>query len=175
MAFIVQTFHLPNVKEEDIKKPILFVDSLNVSSYTVEMHGVCVRYIRTNDGSDKVADSRIFKAENHSVKNEQDIKTKPDGYYYVVDDKKNIFVMYKIQRYNMLFYTSTSIEKIFTLTCIPGKRVCPVIFDKSSDKGISFESELKAKVTSYRNRTGKIDNEKNKDNDMVLTSEHIKL
>jgi hypothetical protein len=176
MAFIVQTFHTPtqNVKEEEKNKPILFVDTINVSSYTVEMHGVCIRYIRENTDPRSVPEFHLFKSGNYTIKKEQDINTKPDGYYYVANEKSNIFVMYKIQRSIGIFYTSTMIEKIFTLICVPGTRVCPRLVEKNSDnKFLDFASELKSKVANYHDRSRDVDNRRN--TDMILTANHIKF
>lgn len=172
MAFIVQTFHLPNTKEEDIKKPILYVDSLNVSSYAVEMSKICVSYVRANTEikptDDKLADSHRFRTSIHSVKHESEIRDKPDSYYFVANDKDNIFVMYKKYKSVGYIFNTTIINKIFTLTCISGKKVCPKVFDKGPEnKAISFEDELKARVAKYRDRA------EITDKSMILTPKHV--
>jgi len=170
MAFIVQTFHLPNTKEEDIKKPIIFVDTINVSSYTVEMHNVCLRYIRDNSDDDD-GSYRIFKFDQKAftIKREQDIRSKPDGLYYIADEATNTFVMYRIERSLGFFYDSTKIEKVFSLKCVPGIRICPSVLEKTSDKEkasktdvdsvkkepIDFMSELKSRAIQYRDRADK--------------------
>lgn len=174
MAFIVQTFHNPNVKEEDIKKPILYVDSINASSYAVEMNNICISYIRNNSNV-KASDAYQFKSAEHTLKKELDIYSKPDGYYYVSDDKANTFVMYKISRSTGYFYrTCTTVDKIFTLISIPGKKVCPKVFEKGDKKEeVTFESELKSRVAKFRDRadTGII---MTTNKSLVLTVDDIK-
>src|SRR5579872_1754579 len=167
MACIIQTFNLPIITEDN-GKPILYIDSINVSSYPIEMHRECIKYIRENTDPNTISEGHVFKSESHSVQKEQDIIEKPDGYYYIANNKDNIFIMYKKYTSLGLFYNRSLIEKVFTLTCNQCKKVCPKVFEKSETETNVFNvftDELKKKVASLRNR---IDNMPSISNDFNL-------
>lgn len=155
MACIIQTVNLTTLTDEDNIRPILYIDSINVSSYPIEMHRECIKYIRENTDPHTISEGHVFKSETHSVQKEQDIKEKPDGFYYIANNKDNIFIMYKKHTSIGRIFNSITIEKVFTLTCIKCGKVCPKVFEKTETETNVFNvftDELKKKVASLRNR-----------------------
>lgn len=155
MAFIIQIHHIP-VPNIDSIVPLYYVDSENMTGYTTSMHGVCLTFIRKNIDKNNLSDD--IRKKDHCVKNVDKIYEKSkDGYYYTADENNNIFVMYKKTLCTGYIYNSIIVEKIFSLKCTKGNRICPKVFEKSTDKYIDFVSELKNRTSDYRNRNNNIE------------------
>ncbi|VBB17618.1 hypothetical protein YASMINEVIRUS_81 [Yasminevirus sp. GU-2018] len=149
MATILRTSNLPGAPDSEIKVPVIYVDSINCDSYNSEMHNICVRHIRENT----VSKDDSFKRDEHIAKDENDIYyKKKDGLYYIPNEKTRTFVVYKRTTSTGYVYNSTTVEKLFTLTCVECKRIVPQVFKKTTLFD-DFSSELRTKVTDYRDRT----------------------
>jgi hypothetical protein len=96
---------------------------------------------------------QCFKPADHHVKNEQEIYEKNDGYYYTYDTKKRIFTMYERSLSRGYIYNSVIVSKIFMLTYLEGPKVIPQLNKKTTSKFEDFDSELKASIQAYRDRT----------------------
>lgn len=147
MATIFKYDHLKG----DTLTPVVYVDSINQNSYPVEMHNICIKYIRENN-FDISIDSPSKRFAN-IVKTQIDINDKPDGYYYTVDEKNLIFTMFKKHTSVGYFYTSVNVSKLFTLTCAECPRIVPQVFNKPT-LFEAFTDELKFRVEDFKNRNG---------------------
>lgn len=175
MAVIMRTVHDQNLinelklKEDNIKHPVSYVDSINENSYPTEMHNICIRFIRETMKKKK-SDKLIFTRDEHCVKEEKDISNKSDGYYYIkkeiIQSKENImendsikestftFVVYEKNTYKGYFSTYPVVKKLFTLTSFLIIKIVPKVCSiKTTTTFDDFDAELKHKVTEYRNRT----------------------
>lgn len=128
-------------------KPIIYVDSINPSSYTSEMYNIAVRYIR----SKKNADGVIIVRQSHMANDENDIYyNKQYGYWIVADEEKRTLTLYEKCQPTGLFY-KCNVNRIFTLTCCECPRIVPQVFKKTNLYD-DFSNELKESVRKYRNR-----------------------
>jgi hypothetical protein len=126
--------------------PILYVDTINESSYMTEMVSITVKWIREN-----LDEIRETKAINHIALTEQNIRTKKDGYWFVTNDKYKMLTLYRKKTILGYLWNTQVIEPIFVLryTAIP--KIVPMIGQKVS-KYDSFVGELSQKVDQYRSR-----------------------
>lgn len=170
MAVIMRTVHdldLINelkLKEDDIKHPVSYVDSINVNSYSAEMHSICIRFIRETTMKKKKTDEQIFTRNDHCIKEEKEVSNKKDGYYYTIKEivptkeiKETTFisVVYEKNTYNGYFSVYPIVKKLFTLSCCPITKVVPKVFSTKATFN-DFDTELKCKVAEYCNRTNSI-------------------
>jgi len=115
----MRTVHDPDLinelklKEEDIKQPISYIDSINVDSYSAEMHCICIRFIREATTKKSKECDKVFTRDEYSVKEEKDVSNKNDGYYYTakeaviikekkVPQKRLIISLWYMKRIHML-------------------------------------------------------------------------
>lgn len=149
-------------------QPIIYVDSVNDTSYIKEMYSIIVKYIRQNNMNinKNNDDQKIVKKTNHMANDYNDIYyNKKDGYWIIFDDKNKSVTLYIKQISTGFIYNSYSVNKIFTLSYVKCPRIVPLLFDKK-DKHGNFLDELKFSVKRYRQRrTGAESNDDNKNND----------
>jgi len=166
----MRTVHDPDLinelklKEEDIKQPISYIDSINVDSYSAEMHCICIRFIREATTKKSKECDKVFTRDEYSVKEEKDVSNKNDGYYYtakeavIIKEKSttktidHIFVVYEKNTYVGYISTYSIIKKLFTLTCFLTSKVVPKVFSTKATFN-DFDAELRCKVAEYRSRT----------------------
>lgn len=131
-----------------INVPELYVDSINSTSYLTELHNYCAKFIRTNTDSETESKSRL-------VKDEKEISTKDNGYWYTFDEKSQTITMYKKSQSLGYIYNSSIVEKVFTMTYVKCPKVVPKVF---TEKNIfnDFSQELKEKVLSRSSLNMKI-------------------
>lgn len=138
---------MASIIKHDLKtdrfEPVLYIDSINKSSYKDEMINYTLRYIRENNNT--VIDDR----NEYILYDSNKINNKKDG-FWIVSDAENI-VLYKKETIKGFIYNSVQINKIFILTSYVCPRIVPKIFKKPSLFD-SFSDELKASVHSYRIR-----------------------
>lgn len=143
-------------------QPIIYVDSINDTSYIKEMNSIIVKYIRQNIGSND--EQKIVKKINHIAKDYNDIYyNKKDGYWIVCDDKNKSITLYIKQIATGFLYNSHIVSKIFTLSYVKCPRIVPLLFDKKNEH-LNFIDELKFSVKKYRQR--RMGTESNDDNEI---------
>lgn len=158
---------------DNIKHPFSYVDSIIIDSHSMEMHGICIRFIRETTMKKKKTDEQLFTRIEHCVKEEKDISNKKDGYYYIAKEiippkekivkKENnavkeptfIFVVYEKSTYTGYFSVYPIVKKLFTLMSIPINKVIPKVFSTKATFD-DFDAELKCKVVEYRNRKNSV-------------------
>jgi hypothetical protein len=130
-------------------EPVMFIDSVNMNTYLVEMYSICNRHIRNNDKT--INDNNPLKKETLIVKDEESIKTKEDGFWIIADEKNYVITLYKKTTISGYLYNYPTIEKVFTLTCKTCPRVVPQLFEKTNND-YSFIKELNNKIQDYAER-----------------------
>jgi len=156
MATISRQNFNDNGTEIGVPTPILYVDSMNYSSFAAEMYSYTTRSIREQLGKDYNGEPVI--REEHMAKDENDIyHNKTDGYWIVCDEEKKILSLYKRETSVGNIYNSVYVTKTYTLTCTECPRIVPKVF-KETTIFEDFTSELKKTVRSYRTRTDSLNN-----------------
>jgi hypothetical protein len=134
---------------------VVYVDSVNVSSYKNELYNIAISYIRCNDKDYDSFDFTSNKKELFVAKNSDDIYyNKKDGHYIVYESDGDSIVMYKKITLKGRIYNSIVIEKVFKLTFDQCKKIVPLAIQKETEKNIykDFSDELIQKVSQYKNR-----------------------
>ena len=124
--------------------PILYVDSINKSSYIEEMINYIIRYIR------EITNKSIDNRNDYIVSSIDDIHKKCDDGYWIIIDEKEV-VLYKKELSKGNFYNSVYVNEIFKLKSYECPRIVPKLLKKPSMFD-SFTDELKASVSNYRTR-----------------------
>ena len=131
--------------ENKTNLPILYVDSINKSSYVEEMINYIIRYIR------EITNKSIDNRNDYIVSNVDEIHKKcNDGYWMIIDEKE--VVLYKREISKGIFYDSIYVNEIFKLKSYE----CPRIVSKLLKKPSMFDNftdELKMSVSNYRTRS----------------------
>ena len=141
MAIIVRTPYTQNIAQPI--EPLLYVDTINRSSYVAEMHGIVTRYLRDTIG-------REIKLDTHMAENIEQITFSKDAGYWVVGHPDTV-TLYKKTILVGILYNGVGVEKVFGLTAYQCPRVVPRVFAKSSPFD-NFKNELSQRVTAYKTR-----------------------
>ena len=121
----------------DNNKPLIYVDSINETSYYTEMKNILSSYIREKN------------IEYTIVKTHDEIIGKQDGYYLV--ENKLTIELYKKQTNRMYYvFTNYDITKIMSLSYTKCKKTVPIILKKENTLFENFQDELKNKVGSLK-------------------------
>lgn len=121
----------------DNNKPLIYVDSINETSYYTEMKNILSSYIREKN------------IEYTKVKTHDEILGKQDGYYLV--ENKLTIELYKKQTNRMYYvFTNYDITKIMSLSYTKCKKTVPIILKKENTLFENFQDELKNKVGSLK-------------------------
>uniref|UniRef100_A0A6C0DYE3 Uncharacterized protein n=1 Tax=viral metagenome TaxID=1070528 RepID=A0A6C0DYE3_9ZZZZ len=121
----------------DNNKPLIYVDSINETSYYTEMKNILSSYIREKN------------IEYTIVKTHDEILGKQDGYYLV--ENKLTIELYKKQTNRMYYvFTNYDITKIMSLSYTKCKKTVPIILKKENTLFENFQDELKNKVGSLK-------------------------
>jgi hypothetical protein len=121
----------------DNNKPLIYVDSINETSYYTEMKNILSSYIREKN------------IEYTKVKTHDEIIGKQDGYYLV--ENKLTIELYKKQTNRMYYvFTNYDITKIMSLSYTKCKKTVPIILKKENTLFENFQDELKNKVGSLK-------------------------
>jgi hypothetical protein len=134
-----------------VSEPVIYVDSINASGHMAEVYNQTVRYIREHTPITDDKEIHI-KRENHSVKDEKKIGEKPDGYWFVADEKKKCLTLYKKTTIGGYLCYYPNVEKVYTMTCVDCPKVVPSII-KKNDLFTDFSKELKDRVAAFGRRT----------------------
>jgi len=146
MAAILRTTIVDN-KQNTIS--VLYIDSINRSSWIVEMYNYTIRYIRENsDSVDRPIDRNVLMAKDYD-----DIyHNRKDGFWIVADDMNNTVSLYKRCTSIGKLYNSVYIDLIFVLNWSECPRIVPKIF-KTTTLFDNFTDELKLSVAKFRDRS----------------------
>ena len=121
----------------DNNKPLIYVDSINETSYYTEMKNILSSYIREKN------------IEYTKVKTHDEIIGKQDGYYLV--ENKLTIELYKKQTNRMYYvFTNYDITKIMSLSYTKCKKTVPIILKKENTLFENFQDELKNKVGNLK-------------------------
>ena len=121
----------------DNNKPLIYVDSINETSYYTEMKNILNLFIREKN------------IEYTIVKTHDEIIGKQDGYYLV--ENKLTIELYKKQTNRMYYvFTNYDITKIMSLSYTKCKKTVPIILKKENTLFENFQDELKNKVGSLK-------------------------
>jgi len=121
----------------DNDKPIIYIDSINETSYYTEMKNILSSYIREKN------------IEYTKVKTHDEIIGKQDGYYLV--ENKLTIELYKKQTNRMYYvFTNYDITKIMSLSYTKCKKTVPIILKKENTLFENFQDELKNKVGNLK-------------------------
>jgi hypothetical protein len=121
----------------DNNKPLIYVDSINETSYYTEMKNILSSYIREKN------------IEYTKVKTHDEIIGKQDGYYLI--ENKLTIELYKKQTNRMYYvFTNYDITKIMSLSYTKCKKTVPIILKKENTLFENFQDELKNKVGSLK-------------------------
>lgn len=133
-------------------EPTVYVDSINKDSYMAEIYNQTVRYIREHT---PVINGRIaeIRRENHKVRDEKAIGSKPDGYWFVSDEKNKTLTLYKKTTKVGYIYSSVYITKVYEMKCSECPRIVPQISAKKTSLFDNFSTELSERVVAFRERT----------------------
>lgn len=166
MAIVLKTDYSTN-----LTLPVIYIDSINSESPLIEMHGICLRYIResiekTREESKikKVLKNEIISIvpetggiQQYIVKNIDDIYKRNDGFWVVEDSKNQTVSLFTKTLSKGYLYNSSVVEKIFTLTATKCPKVVPQI-PKKATLFESFSSELANRVSLYSQQRQKTEN-----------------
>ena len=121
----------------DNNKPLIYVDSINETSYYTEMKNILSSYIREKN------------IEYTIVKTHDEIIGKHDGYYLV--ENKLTIELYKKQTNRMYYvFTNYDITKIMSLSYTKCKKTVPIILKKENTLFENFQDELKNKIGNLK-------------------------
>jgi len=121
----------------DNNKPLIYVDSINETSYYTEMKNILSSYIREKN------------IEYTIVKTHDEILGKQDG-YYLVENKLTIELYKKQTNRTYYVFTNYDITKIMSLSYTKCKKTVPIILKKENTLFENFQDELKNKVGSLK-------------------------
>ena len=166
MAVILKTDYKTNLTQ-----PVIYVDSMNTESPAIEMHSICLRYIRESLEKNR-EDAKLKKVLNtdkiqvvsetggihqYIVKNIDDIYNRVDGYWIIEDNKNQTITLFMKKLSKGYLYNSSVVEQIFTLTSQKCGKVVPQL-PKKMTLFESFSSELANKVSLYSQQRQRTDN-----------------
>ena len=121
----------------DNDKPLIYVDSINETSYYTEMKNTLNSFVREKN------------IEFTKVKTQDEIIGKQDG-YYLVENKLTIELYNKKTNRTYYVFTNYDITKIMSLSYTKCKKTVPIILKKENTLFENFQDELKNKVGSLK-------------------------
>ena len=121
----------------DNNKPLIYVDSINETSYYTEMKNTLNSFVREKN------------IEFTKVKTQDEIIGKQDG-YYLVENKLTIELYKKQTNRTYYVFTNYDITKIMSLSYTKCKKTVPIILKKENTLFENFQDELKNKVGSLK-------------------------
>ena len=135
-------------------KPVLYVDSINGIGQMAEVYGLTIRFIRENTHSVPSVQGNVIdvKRENHVAKDEKSISKKPNGYWFVADEKNRSLTLYKKTTTAGYLYSYPTVQKVFMLNCSECPKVVPQV-GKKNTLFEDFSQELISKVAEHAKRT----------------------
>jgi hypothetical protein len=125
---------------EDIA--IVYVDSINPSSYMIVMASHITKYINENMNESK-------SPEYYQVDSDSDILKKSDGLWFVKNEKESCINLYKKTTLHGWIWNSIDVKLVFKLKSTRCSRIVPHI-PKTKTKYESFIDELKDRVGSIK-------------------------
>lgn len=144
-------------------EPVIYVDSINKDGHMAEIYNQTVRFIREHTPIANGRDIEI-RREDHSVKDENKIIQKPNGYWLTANEGKRTLTLYKKIMVSGYLYNYPCVQKVYEMCC----QTCPKIVPNIIKKGILFDDfskELKSKVAEFGRRT---DSAKIEETDIVI-------
>jgi len=119
----------------DNNKPLIYVDSINETSYYNEMKNILNSFIREKN------------IEYTKLKTQDEIS---DG-YFIIDNKTTIELFKKQTNRTYYIFTNCNIERILFLNYVKCKKTVPIIMKKENTLFENFQDELKNRVSKVKN------------------------
>ncbi len=135
-------------EENKPEHPFVYIDSINTSSYMKEMISYTLKYVREVSGADYFDSVTDLKPSDHTVKTEQQIYQKKDGYWIVADELYDVLTLYKKETNVGTIWNSTTVKKIYTMRLVKCPKIVPKVFEKV-DKHQTFVNELREQVQKF--------------------------